>query len=137
MAYWFEHLLAKKCREDRGSLRTAARTETPTFAGQGHQKLVVALIAVDTREACLEEPTFQIPIDNIIDKPAPETVAPLVTLLPQTLDLLVVGLDKAIQGGGSGISDTVQAGGTALCRQGDSPSLLQRERDTPACLCCR
>ena len=49
MAHRLEHLLAKKGREDSGSLCAAARTESPTFAGQGHQKLVVTLIAVDAR----------------------------------------------------------------------------------------
>jgi hypothetical protein len=128
-----EDLVCQQRCEDGSSFCSTRGAKTSGLARERQKKLRLALVAERAREACLEEPTVQIPIDNIIDKPAPEPVDPLVTLLPQTLDLLVVGLDKAIQGGGSGISGTVQAGSTALCRQGDSPYLLQRERDTPAC----
>jgi hypothetical protein len=109
MAYRLEHLLAKKGSEDRCSLRTAARTEAPTLAGQGHQKLVVALIAEDARKACFVKSAIEVPVHDVIDKPAPKSINPLETLLPQPLYLLE--------------AEDRPAGGTALVSKCRSSSL--------------
>jgi hypothetical protein len=72
----------------------------------------VTLIAVHAREACLEEPTVQVPVHDAIDKSAPEPIDPLETPLPQLLQalyLLVACLHETVQGCLPGIPGPVEA----------------------------
>ena len=47
---------------------------------------------------------IEIPRDRLVDEASPETVLLFETLLPEQLDVIVVGLEKLIESGGSRVS---------------------------------
>ena len=104
MADLLEDLLPQEGAEDGGPLRRARGTESSPSAGECHQLLGPARVAVDAGESALEVTvawkagtTALKGQDHLIDRAAPVAVGALESLLPGALDLLVALVDEAIQ----------------------------------------
>ena len=133
MADLLEHLVDQKCREGSCTLGAAARAEAPHLTACRHKELVAAVRASDASKTRLKPATVKVGVDDIVDEPSPEAVSMLEALLPNTLYLVVEGLDKAIQRRLLGIAGAIEANRIALCGQGKPPSLSQRGGAPPAC----
>ena len=66
-------------------------------------------------ETCFEASTVEVAHDHAVDESAPVAAPLLEALLPLGLDLLVVGLDEAVERGLLGPARPVEAGSGALC----------------------
>jgi len=84
--------------EDQRALLMTACAEAPAAAGKGDQDLVVAVVAADAGEAGRRIAAAQKPPDRLADGRPPVSVAPLVPLGIDPLEVLVVAIDQLIQG---------------------------------------
>jgi hypothetical protein len=66
----------------------------------------------------LIQPAVQVTLHLLVNEAPPEAVPPLKALLPLPLDLVVTGLDQAVQGCCARIPRPVHATRRALCGQG-------------------
>jgi len=76
-------------------------------------------------KARLEAAAVKIGVDDIFDEGSPEAVALLEALLPDTLDLVVEGLDQMIQGRLLRLAGSIKADST-FCDQGELLPVSQR-----------
>lgn len=132
MANLLEHFVGQEGRKGGRSFGAAAGAEPPQLAACRYQELVTAGPAFDAGETCFESTAFEILLDDVVNKTSPEAVASLEAILPESLDLVVEGLDEPVQGCLLGIAGAEKADRVALCGQGKPPSLSQRGRLVPA-----
>ncbi len=132
MANLLEHFVGQEGRKGGRSFGPATGAEPPQLAACRHQELVAAGPAFDAGETCFEPAAGKIPLDDVVNKTSPEAVAPLEAIFPESLDLVVEGLDEPVQGCLLGIAGAKKANRVALCGQGEPPSLSQRGWLVPA-----
>jgi hypothetical protein len=97
MTYSLENLLPQTRRRCRSTLRAAGWAQPPPLARKRYQDIAPAAVAMEPREAVLEDPTVQIPSHRPVHHPAPEAVAILESIFPRLLDRLVAALQKTIK----------------------------------------
>ncbi len=130
MSDLFEYFVGQESREGGCPLGPTTRAETPLLTTRRHKKLVTAVRASDTGKARLKSAAVKVGVDDIIDEDPPEAVALLEALIPNALDLVVNCLDEAVKGRFLWLSGTIEADGSALCRQGIPLPLCSVEGST-------
>jgi hypothetical protein len=78
------------------------------LAGESEQALASAVIALEPGEARLRDSTVKVTNHNRVDEASPEAVFFFESLLPNGLDIVVVGLEELIQSGVLGLSRSVE-----------------------------
>ncbi len=119
MADVFEELVLEKGGESGSSFGIARRTDASLFAAECQKALASAPQALEPGEARFDRATIEVASDDGIDETAPIAVFFLEALLPQSLDVLVVGLEKLIKGGGPSVAGAVEGGSGALLSRGE------------------
>ena len=87
----------------------ATRAETSPAAGERHKDFVTAVAAADAGEAGRRIAAAQKPPDRLADGRPPVSVAPLVPLGIDPLEVLVVGIDEPIEGGFAGLARAIDS----------------------------
>jgi len=126
VGHLLEHVLHQQRRRRHRTLGRARRTQLAGLARERQQVLLSAVGAPDAGEAVLEEVAVELAQHLLVDEAAPETVPPLIPLLPLAPDLVELSVEEAVEGSGTGISGPVpgRAGGC----HGDASGLPQRGR---------
>ncbi len=117
-----EHLVAQERGEDGGPHGAAARADPALPAARCDEELRVARRAARATETRFEPATVKVARHHAVDEAAPVAVSRLEALLPLALDLLAMGLHKAVERGLLGPARPVLPGSGALCGQGQLPS---------------
>jgi hypothetical protein len=125
----FEHILLEEGSEDGRSLGRTRWTEAPASTREGQEILALASIAVDASEASIQITTVAEGVDDTVDEAPPTAVLGREAFFPGPLDVLVAGLDEAVEGRGLRSSRPID--GWAKRRQGRAPP-LPCERRKPA-----
>jgi len=94
----FEKLVLEKGGEGGSALCVTGRAETSLFAAQCQQLFRSASVALQSCETGFDGAAVKVAGDDLIDEPSPETEFSLEAVLPECLDVVVVGLEELIEG---------------------------------------
>ena len=108
MANVFQYLVFEEGSKGSGAFGVAGRADPPLFAAESEQVLASAVIALEPGEARVRDSTVKVTSHNRVDEASPEAVFFFESLLPNGLDIFVVGLEELIQSGVLGLSRSVE-----------------------------
>lgn len=90
----FEHFVVKESGKCRGSLGVTRRTEVPLTTREHKQPLGTTLVTSKPSETTFRRRTVEVTSDDGVGETSPSAVGVLESVLPERLDVLVVGLDQ-------------------------------------------
>jgi hypothetical protein len=102
-----ENSFLEQLGEDRRTLRSTRWAESTTFTRESDEKLIAALRTHEAGETGFEESALKVAEDGAVPEGSSEAVASLESFLPQALEVLEVGIEKLIEGGGLWLSRPV------------------------------